>query len=98
MRSNWGDFEWDEYNEDHIARHGVDPYEAEEAATDPGAVFRRSGSDRFNNPRYLCLGRTESGRILFLVLDRKWEGRWRVGTARNAVPRERKDYRRRNDA
>lgn len=90
------EFEWDEDNDEHIAGHDVDPYEAEEAATDPGAIFRRRGEDRFGNPRYVCVGKTEDGRILFLVLDLKEERRWRVGSARDTVPRERKEYRRRN--
>ncbi len=90
------EFEWDEDNEAHIAEHDVDPYEAEEAAADPGAVFRRRGKDRFGNPRYLCVGKTEDGRILFVVMDRKEARRWRVGSARDAGPTARKAYRKRN--
>jgi len=82
---DWDEFEWDEDNESHVAARGVDPYEAEEAATDPDAVLRRSGEDRFGNPRYLCLGKTEDGRVLFLVLAYRGGRRWRVGTARDAV-------------
>lgn len=93
---DWDEFEWDEHNEGHIAEHDVDPYEAEEAATDPGALIWRSGSDRFGNRRYLCLGKTDDGRVLFLVLDRKGDRLYRVGSARNAGPRERKVYRKRN--
>jgi uncharacterized protein len=94
--SDRDDFEWDENNEGHIADHNVDPYEAEEAATDHDAIIWRDGNDRFDNPRYLCIGKTEDGRILFLVMDRKEERRWRVGSAREAGPRPRKVYRRRN--
>ncbi len=90
------EFEWDEHNESHIAGHDVDPYEAEEAATDPDAIVWREGSDRFGNRRYLCIGKTEDGRILFLVLDRKGRRLWRVGSARSAGPRARKAYRKRN--
>jgi uncharacterized DUF497 family protein len=39
-------FEWDKHKEDHIAEHGVDRYEAEDAATDPAVVIRRVGKDR----------------------------------------------------
>ncbi len=40
----WDEFEWDDDNEDKLAaRHGVDRYEAEEAATDPGAAIKRIG-------------------------------------------------------
>jgi uncharacterized DUF497 family protein len=36
----WDEFEWDDDNEDHLAGHGVDRYEAEEAATDPTAIVK----------------------------------------------------------
>jgi len=94
--SDWDDFEWDEDNENHVAEHDVDPCEAEEAVTDRGAIIWRDGTDKFDNPRYLCIGKTKDGRILFLVIDRKGERRWRVGSARNAGPKPRKAYRKRN--
>lgn len=90
------EFEWDEDNEDHIARHNVDPYEAEEAITDTGAITWREGSDKYGNPRYLCIGKTEDGRILFVVMDYKKARQWRVGSARDAGPTARKAYRKRN--
>jgi hypothetical protein len=41
----WDDFEWDIHNEEKLAaRHGVDSYEAEQAATDTGAIIKRIGS------------------------------------------------------
>ncbi len=92
---DWDDFEWDEDNENHIAEHDVDPYEAEEAVTDRGAIIWRDGTDKVGHPRYLCIGKTEDGRILFLVIDRKGERRWRVGSARPAGPKARKAYRKR---
>lgn len=40
------DFEWDVNNEEKLfKRHGVDRYEAEQAATDPGAYIKRIGRD-----------------------------------------------------
>ena len=90
------EFEWDENNEEHIAEHDVDPYEAEDSVLDPDAVLIRRGKDRFGNPRYLCLGKTEDGRMLIVVVDRKGGRRWRVGSARDASPGERKSYRKRN--
>lgn len=91
------EFEWDQKNEDHIAEHNVDPYEAEEAVLDFRAPQpKRCGTDKYGNPRYLYIGKTEDGRILFLVVDRKGGGLWRIGSARDAVPAERKIYRKRN--
>lgn len=52
------EFEWDEDNEDKLAaRHGVDRYEAEEAATDPAAFVKRIGADRLGNPEYIFVGK-----------------------------------------
>lgn len=93
---DWDEFEWDQDNEDHIAEHDVDPYEAEEAVLDPGAIRRRDGKDRFGNPRYVYIGKTEDGRILVAAVDRKGRHLWRIGMARNADPGERKIYRKRN--
>jgi hypothetical protein len=40
-------FEWDTNNEEKLAaRHGVDRYEAEQAARDDGASIKRIGTDR----------------------------------------------------
>jgi len=90
-------FEWDDNNEEKIAtKHHVDRYEAEGAARDLGAISRRDGDDRYGNPRYLYIGKTEEGRILFLVIVRKEQRLWRVGSARNASFSEKKIYRRRN--
>jgi uncharacterized DUF497 family protein len=93
---DWDEFEWDQDNEDHIADHDVDPYEAEEAVFDLGAIPTRDGKDRFGNVQYTYIGKTEDGRILFLVVSRKGQGLWRIGTARDADPGERKIYRKRN--
>lgn len=93
----WSDFEWDEYNEDKLAsRHRVHRYEAEEAATDPGAIIKRVGVDRVGNPEYVFVGKTDYGRILFIVGVRKSERRWRIGSARDAEFREKQAYRKRN--
>lgn len=90
------EFEWDDDNEDHIAKHGVDRYEAEDAAMDPGAIVKRAGEDRFGNRRYIYVGRTEEGRLLFMVVDRKGQRRWRIGSARDARFNEKRGYRKRN--
>jgi uncharacterized DUF497 family protein len=89
------EFEWDEHNENHIARHGVDRYEAETAVGDPWSYSRRVGKDRFGNPRFLYTGKTDEGRILVIVVDRKSQGLWRIGMARDADFGEKKSYRKR---
>jgi uncharacterized DUF497 family protein len=94
--TDWDEFEWDEDNEDHIAKHRVDRYEAEEAATDPAVVVRRVGKDRYGNPRYIYIGKTVDGRILFMVVDHKRRRRFRIGSARDAKFEEKRGYRRHN--
>lgn len=78
------DFEWDEDNLDHIARHGVEPWEAEDAVLDANRVRFPAHSGRVG-----FIGRADSGRRLVVIIER--EGRlWRVVTARNATQRERR--------
>ncbi len=38
------EFDWDDNNIEHIARHGVEPWEAEEALLDPDVI----GTDAYN--------------------------------------------------
>jgi len=85
------EFEWDEVNLEHIARHGVSATEVEEAATDP----RRLGAPAYNlkgETRWALLGATVAGRILFVVFTKR-QRRIRVVTARDATPREKRRYR-----
>jgi uncharacterized DUF497 family protein len=82
-------FEWDEGNEDHVARHGVDASEVEEVLR-LGPYVRRGPQDR-----YLAYGPTADGRFLFVVFVAKAGGSVRVITARDMTRRERAAYRRR---
>ena len=84
------EFDWDEANTDHIARHGVRP---EEALTDPRRLVLKTRSQR-GEERWAALGATEGGRILFALFTRR-RGRVRVITARDATPGEKRRYRRR---
>ncbi len=87
------EFDWDDDNVEHIARHGVEPWEAEEAMLDPdrvGASARNVSGER----RFAVVGSTESGRMLFVVFTRR-EERIRVITARDADDSEKRRYRRR---
>jgi len=83
-------FDWDESNTDHIAQHDVEPWEAEEAATDRGRVPFTAHSGRTG-----FIGRTDDGRVLVVVLGRKAR-LWRVVTAREATRGEKRAYRRYN--
>jgi uncharacterized DUF497 family protein len=85
------DFDWDDDNVEHIARHRVAPWEAEEAALDPEGVTIRGG----RSGRVAVIGMTEAGRVLVVALDRGDRGVWCVVTARNASQNEKRLYRRR---
>lgn len=81
-------FEWDDANTEHIARHNVDPDEAEQILQNR-PVIRRSRSGR-----YVAIGQTDEGRYLVVVFEVYRGGRTRVVTARPAQPEERRLQRR----
>lgn len=91
--TDWEEFDWDDENIKHIARHEVEPWEAEEALLDTGRV----GTPAYNvrgETRWAALGATEAGRVLFVVFTGR-SGKVRVVTAGDAVNREKRRYRRR---
>jgi uncharacterized DUF497 family protein len=59
------DFEWDELNLAHIARHGVDLDEAE-AILDNNPLVLRTADDK-----HLAYGQAEDGRYLLFVFVRE---------------------------
>jgi uncharacterized protein len=91
--SEWdGYFDWDEGNEDHATRHGVEVYEIEEALLDPGGVTGEAygvGSER----REAVIGETYHGRIVFVVYTMR-DDRVRPVSAREATDKEKRRYRR----
>jgi uncharacterized DUF497 family protein len=54
------DFRWNEWNVDHIARHGVSPEEAEFVITHMRSPFPR----RADNDKRIAWGQTAGGRYL----------------------------------
>lgn len=87
------DFDWDEANTEHIARHGVDPDEAEEALSDPARVATKSYMGANGEKRVAVIGQSESGRYLTVIFTVR-HGTIRVVTARDAEPNEKKRYNR----
>jgi uncharacterized DUF497 family protein len=71
-------FDWDESNMDHIARHGVTPGEAEEVIAGDPIVLQVQF--RNGERRVLCAGRTAKGREIAVVYTVR-KGRVRVVTA-----------------
>jgi len=84
-------FDWDEHNVDHIARHGVEPEEAEDALTDPSRIGAPA-RNVLGEQRWAVLGATETGRILFVVFTRR-SRIVRVITARDASDAQKRRYR-----
>lgn len=88
---DWNDFDWDEANVEHIARHGVEPYEVEEALLDPERVPRDARNVR-GEVRRAVLGAAEAGRILFVVYTIRNE-KIRSVMSRDATDGEKRAYR-----
>ena len=81
------EFEWDEDNIEHIARHKVYPDEIEDVAFDDEPWIRRGKG----GTRYM-LGYAISGRYLFIVYTLKHKGIARVITAMDMDRKTRKLY------
>jgi uncharacterized protein len=71
-------FEWDDDNTSHIARHGITPEEAEQVLT--GSPLAMEGQLRSGEQRTLCAGRTAAGKAVAVVYTLRG-GRIRVVTA-----------------
>lgn len=82
-------FEWDEGNALHLAlRHGIEPEEAEEIfAIDP--VFRKT-----RRGHYAAFGKTEAGRLLVMVFERRAAGVVRIISGWDMSTAERQYYQR----
>jgi hypothetical protein len=81
---------WDEESVYHIARHGISPFEVEEAIFEGHPIILRG-----REKRYILLSRTLSGRYLTIVIAIKFKGRVRIITARDMDKKEQKYYKRR---
>ena len=82
-------FWWDAENIEHIADHGIEPFEAEEVIDDDPLLVK-AGKDR-----YAAYGQADSGRYLLVVYAEKSEHRLRVITARDLTTAEKKRLRKR---
>ena len=86
---------WPRDRVNHIAGHGVRPYEVEEVCFGKPVVLR--GRSEGENPVYYVLGQTEAGRHLFCVVIRFPDAKGFPVTARPMSDKERRlfDERRR---
>ena len=81
---------WDEDSILHIARHGVDPEEAEQVCFSGEPSIWKA-----KRQRYIALGCTQSGRYLTVVFEYLGKKTARIITARAMSEAERKLYRKR---
>jgi len=81
--------EWNEYRIEHIAMHGVEPYEVWEVCQDPLNMARREG-----HRRYRLYGQTGDGRYLFVVLESFKGSTYMPVTARDMTNGEKRNFRR----
>jgi len=84
------EFEWDDNNIEHIARHDVFPDEVENVAFDDDPWIRKGRK----GTRYM-LGYTVAGRYLFVVYVLKGKGIARVITSMDMDDKTKKLYKKR---
>jgi uncharacterized protein len=84
------EFEWDDNNIEHIARHDVFPDEVENVAFDDDPWIRKGRK----GTRYV-LGYTVAGRYLFVVYVLKGKGIARVITSMDMDDKTKKLYKKR---
>ena len=84
-----GDFEWDEAKAAaNLAKHGVSFVEALEAFLDPHGI---SAADLEHSDRFVLIGMSRRGRVLFVVSAERGES-IRIVSARRASPSQRRVY------
>ena len=76
--------QWDDFNVEHIARHGVSMSEVQEACVNYVYIHKTYGD------RYLLVGQTVNKRLLSVVLSKLSKTKYYVVTARDSSRGERK--------
>ena len=69
-------FDWDLHNAGHVARHGVNPAEVEEAVERPHAII--PARDVAGEKRWKLFGTSAAGRYLVVVFTIRDERLWPV--------------------
>ena len=84
-----GELHWDDANIEHIAQHSLDPVDIEDVCFGEHIAFRGRGR------RYVVYGKTESGGMIMVVLERLFGQVFRPVTARRMTEKEKHSYRKR---
>ena len=85
------EFEWDRGNSGKNKRHGVEDPESEEPFLDPKKVVLRDTLHSDEEERFLLLGKTKKGRLLFVVFSKRKQ-KVRIISARDTNRKERPLY------
>lgn len=85
------EFVWPKDRIEHIADHGVEPDEVEQACFGRPLVLRAKSEGE--NPVYYVLGQTDAGRYLFCVVIHFPDSKGYPVTARDMTEKERRRYR-----
>ena len=83
------EFDWDEDNISHLARHGIAPEEVEEVFANGEQVSE--AQQEHGEIRWVCFGHTNKGRFLTVVVTERG-GRLRLVTAYPMSRQQRKLY------
>ncbi len=81
------EFEWDEANISHIAKHHVLPKEAEEVFFDKNNVQHQDIKHSTTEKRFLIVGKTKKGKLLYQIFTLR-EEKIRVISSRNINKKE----------
>ena len=84
------DFRWNEWNIEHVGRHGVTPQVAEEVVQAARSPYPRKIGDE----KLLVWGRSEQGEMLQVVFVLDDDGGIYILHARPLTEREKRQYRR----
>lgn len=80
---------WDEWNIEHIARHGVKPEEVEQVCQEVHLA------NKWKNKTYRVIGQTTDGRYLTIFLAPRSKQSYYPVTSRNSTIREKREYKNR---
>ena len=81
------EFEWDQGNTGKNISHKVEDKEAEEVFLDEGKVIYRDALHSKNEERFIVLGKTEKGRLLYVAFTYR-KKKVRIISARDINKRE----------
>lgn len=81
------ELEWDDWNETHIAKHGVSREEVEDICFSRHWALRARGKGRM-----AIFGQASGGHYLLVIVERTGPGLYRPITAREMDPTERRRF------